>query len=95
MTEVIHKILNRLLSFLQDISNIDKVFMETALQTGPLVSGDGVKELLQRHLAEVDVLSKIRASEKDRLEQKLKDTLAQKERQRQKMSVSDEEELQV
>ena len=95
MTEVIHKILSRLLSFLQDISNIDKVFMETALQAGPLVSRDGVKELLQRHLAEVDVLSKIRASEKDRLQQKLKDKLAQKERQRQKMSVSDEEELQV
>ena len=69
--------------------------METALQAGPIVSENGVKELLQRHLAEVDVLSKIRASEKDRLQQKLKDKLAMKERQRQKMSVSDEDELQV
>ena len=69
--------------------------METAAQAGPLVSKDGVKELLQRHLAEVDVLGKVRASEKDRLQQKLKDKLIQKERQRQKLSASDEEELQV
>ena len=74
---------------------MDKVFTETAVQAGPLVPGDCVKELLQRHLAEVDVLSKITANEKDRLQQKLNDRLAQEEKKRQKVSVSDEEEFQV
>ena len=74
---------------------MDKVFMETAIQAGPVVPGDGVKELLQLHLAEVDILSKIRANEKYRLQQKLNDKLARKEKQRKKVSVSDEEEFQV
>ena len=60
---------------------MDKVFTETAIQSRPLVVGNGVKELLERHLAEVDVLSKLRANEKDRLQQKLKEKLAQRDRQ--------------
>ena len=60
---------------------MDKVFMETAVQSRSLVAGDGVKELLERHLAEVDVLSKLRANEKNRLQQKLKEKLAQRDRQ--------------
>ena len=65
------------------------------MQSRPLVSGDGVKELLERHLAEVDVLSKLRASEKDRLQQKLKEKLAQRDRQKNIDSEDVEDDLQV
>ena len=66
------------------MSDADKLFTERAVQVcreRPLAGGEGVKELLQRHLAETDILNMIRASDRDRLQHRLRQKLAQTDRQ--------------
>ncbi len=60
---------------LQEVSESDRVFIDSACQTSS--DPHNVKQLLQEHMETMDVLERIRQQERSRLQGKLNAKLAQ------------------